>query len=484
MLDLTAEQLAQRAFDFNLLTDQQLRDVWGQLGSRSATRDELKQVLLRRELLTSYQIEKILRGEKSGYFYGPYKMMYVIGSGTFARVYRALHKINGETRAVKVLRGKFSESADNRHKFSQEGELGVQLRHPNIVPIFEVASEGNQPYLVMEFLEGRNLREFIKIRQKFEPVEAVKLITDVARGLDYAFKKGIQHRDLKTSNVLVTSSGVAKLVDFGLAAADSSHSDDATIDVENPRTIDYAALERYSGVRKGDNRSDIFFLGCMFYHMLAGVPALSETTDRIQRMARTRFSSVVPLFEAAPDVPRAVSMIAVKAMELSPKLRYQNPGEVLHDLNVLAQRMADGQVMDAATIIASSKQRIVMIVESNTKLQDMLRERLKLSGFRVLVSNDPNRPHEFFAERDRPADCVIFGAVGLEETALAAFNQFGESERTQKVPAILLLNEKVRDWQTTARLNDHRVSLRMPITVKQLVEQLNRLVPADSITPA
>ena len=105
---------------------------------------------------------------------------------------------------------------------------------------------------------------------------------------------GLTHRDLKLNNVLISSSGQAKLVDFGLAAMDEVLVDDALADLPNTRTIDYAALERATGVRKDDTRSDIYFLGCIFYHMLTGQSPLSETKDRLQRLSKQRFLDVIP----------------------------------------------------------------------------------------------------------------------------------------------------------------------------------------------
>ena len=139
------------------------------------------------------------------------------------------------------------------------------LRHPNIVPIYDVASDGRSHYLVMEFIEGWNLRDLVKIRTKIEPLQATQLMMEMVEGLRYAFEQGLTHRDLKLNNVLVTSSGQAKLVDFGLAALDENFGEDLNDDMPNTRTIDYAALERATGVRKDDTRSDIYFMGCIFY---------------------------------------------------------------------------------------------------------------------------------------------------------------------------------------------------------------------------
>src|SRR5207249_3695081 len=151
----------------------------------------------------------------------------------------------------------------------------------------------------------------------FEPAEATRLMADVAAGLSYAFERGICHRDLKMSNVLVSSMGQAMLLDFGLAAAEKHPADDAA-NSANPRTIDYAGLERATGVRKDDQRSDIYFLGCIFYHMLTGNAPIIETKDRIQRLSKSRFQDVVPIAKADPSLPRPIVQVVNRAMELEP----------------------------------------------------------------------------------------------------------------------------------------------------------------------
>src|SRR4029078_6790246 len=125
------------------------------------------------------------------------------------------------------------------------------------------------------------LRDFFKVRGKFEPMDATKITMDALAGLHYAFQKGITHRDLKMSNVILSSEGEAKLLDFGLAGLEGGDDDTA-----NPRTIDYAGLERATNVRKDDTRSDIFFVGCIYYQLLSGKPALAETRERSQRLSK------------------------------------------------------------------------------------------------------------------------------------------------------------------------------------------------------
>jgi serine/threonine-protein kinase len=485
MVELSAEQIAQRAFDLNLIDERQLHDVWGQIGSRQLSGEEFRQLLLRRELLTNYQTERLLRGERSGFFYGDYKVLYLVGTGTFARVYRACHKSTGEIVAVKVLRRKFSEDAEQTDRFYREGKMGATLKHANIVPIMQVYSRGDLHFLVMKFIEGRNLREFIKIRKKFEPAQATRLVADVAAGLAYAFERGICHRDLKMSNILVSSKGQATLVDFGLAAADKHVSDDALANNPNPRTIDYAGLERATGVRKDDPRSDIYFLGCIYYHMLTGKPPIYETKDRIQRLSKTRFQEVEPITTVDPEIPRYITAIVNRAMELNPDERYQTPAEILADLKAAMQKLNEPYTPpvaeeEPAKAAAPEPKHTLMFVESNVQLQDVLRDRLKTKGYRVLVTRDPERALSRFAEGSKAADCVIFSTGELGESALDAFNRFGEGHHTAPIPAVLLLGENHAAWKKKAKLNKHRVVMSMPIKLRELRAVLAKLVPNSS----
>ena len=249
MPDITAERLAQLCFDTGIVSTQDLDKVWGEVGRHDASYEQFSSVLLRKELLTNWQLERIASGIRDGYFYGDYKILYLVGAGTFSRVYRAVDHLSGDNavRAVKVLRLRYSDDISATEQFLREARLVMPLRHPNIVPVQHVDSQRGRYYMVMDFVEGQNLRDFVKLRKHMELGEALKIITDITSGLAHALNKGgITHRDLKLSNVLISSKGRAKLVDFGLASMVKS---DAKTDKEfanaaNPRSIDYAGLER------------------------------------------------------------------------------------------------------------------------------------------------------------------------------------------------------------------------------------------------
>jgi serine/threonine-protein kinase len=486
----TAEQIAQRAFDLGLVDERQLQEVWGQFGSHHVGVDDFLQLLVRREIVTNYQVERLVKGERTGFFFGDYKVLYLVGSGTFARVYRAVHRETGQVVAIKVLRKRYSENPTQYRPFVREGSLGRSLRHENIVPIYEVISRKHVHFLVMEFVEGRNLRQFVKIRKKIEPPEAVRLMIDITSGLRYAFERGLTHRDLKISNVLVSSRGTAKLVDFGLAAMDIHLSDDVLGEITNSRTIDYAALERATGVRKDDTRSDIYFLGCIFYHMLTGRPALKETRDRVQRLSRSRFLDVMPVQRVDSTISHSVSLVVNKATMFDPDRRYQTPGAVLSDLRIAARRLAEqnetarehtaGQTPSPADLVGAAsgepqEQRSVMVIESNTEMQDVFRDSLRRAGYRVLLTSDPERALARFQQEPTAADCVVFNAQEIGESAVEAFNRFAESTLTEPIPAVLLLDEAQHAWKEHARTDDHRVVIFMPVTMKKLRSVLARL---------
>lgn len=498
MSQVTADQLAQRAIDMGLVEPRQMDAAWGELGTREAPVEELANLLQRRELLTNWQTERLLENRRAGFFYGPYKVLYLVGAGTFARVYRAVHRESGEVFAVKVLRQRFTEDMTKTEQFLREASVVIPMRHQNIVRIHEVKSERGRYYMVMDFVEGQNLRDFVKVQGKLPPDMALSIITDIVAGLDYAFQRGVTHRDMKLSNVLLAASGRAEIVDFGLAAHEGKLDDESLANVSNARSIDYGALERATNVRKDDKRSDIYFTGCMFYQMLTGESPLTETRDRMQRMNVTRFSQVKPIYEREPTLPLRLAQIVEKAMTLKVDDRYQKPAEMLGDLQdakkMLAQHgsspasdTGDNSANETPAPLPSEESGegdgfTVMLIDSNPKVQDLLRERLKSLGYRVLVIGSPQRAIGRFGYGERAAECVIFGASQLGAEALEAFNEFGTNEDTRDISAILLVDQRQLSGLKGADTGEHRVVATMPIKFGEFRETLHKLVKASSLS--
>ena len=487
MVDISADKLAQRAFDVGLLDNQQLEMAWSELGTRQVSAEEFIAVTTRRELLTKFQIDRLVNSERFGYFYGDYKLLYMVGAGTFARVYRGVGRSDGKIVAVKVLRQRYGDDLQVRENFIREAEMVMQLRHPHVVPIYDVGTERNRPYMGMEFVEGSNLRSFVMARKKLTLLESLRILRDVAAGLEYSISKGVAHRDLKLSNVLVSSTGRGKLVDFGLAAMEVKTG--GANENFNPRSIDYAGLERSTGVRRNDPRSDLYFAGVMLYHMLSGHPALTETKDRAARLSVSRFREVKPLIQLEPTLPLFVHQLVMKSMELDVTKRHANATELLSDLKIAIHRVERGETeagkeQEATSAAAEVNQEegreganhTVMVIESHAQMQNALRERLKRRGYRVLVISDVDRAMDRFEDDNPVADAVVFSSAELGEQALEAFNRFGQDEKTAEIPAVLLVDKRHKELIRQAETADHRRLLALPLKVRQLRALLKQLV--------
>ena len=497
MSNLTAEQFCHRVIDLGLAERRAVEQVMAEMGVSNADLADAVEGLQRRGLITTLQADKILKGDRAGYFYGDYKVLYLIGAGTFARVYRAAK--GQDVFAVKVLRKRFRDEAKELEQFLREGRMGLKLRHPNIVSIYDVVPDQRNPFLVMEFVEGQNLRELVRIRGRFPAEMALKLMYDVASGLAYAAGLGISHRDLKLSNVLITAEGKAKLVDFGLASLADRNNPEQVADCPNARAIDYAALERGTGVRKDDPRSDVYFAGNMLYHLLAGQPALTETRDRLQRLNISRFQDIRPLQDWVPDVPGVATHLVQRAMEFNPQKRLQSAAALQAEVKKALELLKRGRTepiehFQQATVEHHDDDEIptnegegyvVMLVESKAGLQNVVREKLKSRGYRVLVIADPARAlGRFAAGEEPPADCVIFGAAELGTLALEAYNRFAEDDHTGEIPAMLLADRRQSRIINEARRGPNRMLLALPLKVRELRAGLMKLLAGVERRPA
>jgi serine/threonine-protein kinase len=387
--------------------------------------------------------------------------------------------------AVKVLRSNMSnpkEINQKTHKpnklyidlFRREGEFGMKLKHPNIVEIHEVFSQGLTHFIVMDFVEGRNLREFYRTGRRFDPLEAAEIMGGVMSALTYALQQGVTHRDLKMSNVLVSSEGVAKLVDFGLAGVQGASDNEA--EGLSRRTIDYAGLERATGCSQDDPRTDIYFAGTIFYQMLTAHPALPDNRERGQA-GKARYQDIKPILDLVPSLPLPLTMVVNKALEFDPDKRYQTPGDMLVDLKLAIKRVKgakEGKASGGSELHSNEglddqgQPRKLMVVESDVKMQDMLRELFKKNGYRVLVLSDPERALDRFFQDPKAADVILFTTSNIGRAALETFNRFGQESTTRELPAVILLDEHHAGWSKEADTCDHRVAVTMPIKQREL----------------
>jgi CheY-like chemotaxis protein len=477
MKPATADDLAALIGHLELVPQAAVQDALADVGGDAAAAG-LGQALVRRELVTSYQLDRLLKGERRGYCFGHAKLLYQIGAGSFARVYRAIHRDTGGILAVKVLRSRYANDPDKCRAFRHEGEMGHLLRHPNIVAIDEVGEQDGASYITMEFVEGQTVRELIKLRGVLDVPKALDLICQMAAGLEYAHRRGVTHRDLKASNVLVSSAGQAKLVDFGLAGVDDS-GDRGLSRIDQPRTIDYATLEKLTGIKNDAIRGDIYFLGTVAYLAVAGVPPLKETRDRNERGDPQRFRGVVPLGSRCPQLPRDVVELVSRMMHLDPLERWQTATDVRTKAEALiARQNGDPGAAAAASSAgpAAATRGKLMLVESGDKAQQVLREYFTKLGYRVLLTENPRRALSRFASTPPPADCLVLSTHALGPEAVDAFNALAADPFLAAVPALLLLGSKQAGFAAAARTDDRRRVIRMPVPAEEMARLLEDLM--------
>ena len=497
MSDISAEKLAARIFEADLMTQKEITQTIMAVGGETALLEDFKRELVTQEKLTNFQIIRLVEGQKRGYFYGDWKVLYLIGAGTFARVYRCVHTETGEVKAIKVLRNRFADDPEKVDDFIREARTVMTLRHPNIIPIHEVDTFKGRSYMVMDFIEGQNLRDFVKTHGKLKLTVALKIAHDLASGLEYAMLRGISHRDMKLSNVLLASNGQAKLADFGLAAINTGDgNEDSTA-----RSVDYATLEKLTGVKRNDKRSDIFFLGCMLYHMISGEPAMVETRERIQRMSPTRFKEIKPITSHNSNLPHRVVILVNRLIELRPEKRIQTPAAAASELKrvitavekgnaeIYDEKLAKKHAEEYESMVSKQeegKDRTVMLIESDTKMQDLLRSKLKELGYRVLVMGNPKtalgRFHNLDPADDKPADILIVCCKGLGKQGLITFNELVEGEYSSNLPAILLLADGQDKYESKAKLSEHHICLSAPLKFKHVRRAIAKMLSQANVS--
>lgn len=489
-----ANELAQLTVRCGLLDEGTARELLYEFDDPSAPAADFAKLMERKGLLTPFQSGKLLKGETDGYILGGYRLLYKIASGSFGRVYRGDDPRSGRVVAVKVLRRRHLDTPKRIESFEREGRLGMSLDHPNIVRILNVGKDTatGSHFIVMDFVEGGNLRDILNIRKTVGVDEALRIMEESVSGLAYSYSRGLTHRDIKPSNILLGTDKVAKLVDFGLAEVTDVPEvmvvgRKSEKDERAERTVDYAGLEKATGVPSGDVRSDIYFLGHVLYEMVAGEPLLPPTKNAHTRMSRRRFEEVEPTLERearARHLPPPLVRLISKAVALEPGQRFQTPTAFLDAIKRCRQELS-GQAAGGASARRAEGPLTIFVSEPNPKLQAVFREKLREYGFsRVIISIDPEQVMKRYQQQPYHACLIDAGALGRE--GLNAFKRVvREADAQQRdLAAVVLLNDDQRLWVDDAMSAGGGEVIVRPVTMavlhEVLLEHLPELKAADA----
>lgn len=259
---------------------------------------------------------------------GRYEILEKIGEGGMAKVYKAKCRLLNRFVAVKILKEEYSKDKDFVEKFKREATAAASLSDPNIVNIFDIGSDGDTNYIILELINGKTLKQIIKENGKLSCKTAVGIAIQIAKALECAHKNNIIHRDIKPHNIMMTKDGVVKVTDFGIAKASSS------VTITNSSKVMGSAHYFSPEQAKGsyvDFRTDIYSLGIVIYEMVTGkVPYDAESPVSVA--LKHIQEPVVPPKDINGDIPDNLNKLILKAVEKEPIKRYQNISDMLSDL--------------------------------------------------------------------------------------------------------------------------------------------------------
>jgi serine/threonine-protein kinase len=267
----------------------------------------------------------VVKGQKIN---GRYEIIKILGEGGMANVYLAEDAILGRKVAVKVLRGDLATDEKFVRRFQREALAASSLNHPNIVEMYDVGEDNGDFYIVMEYIEGRNLKQLIKKRGNLTIPEVIDIMLQLTDGLAHAHDSYIIHRDIKPQNILILDNGLVKITDFGVAMALNSSQLTQTNSVMG--TVYYLPPEQASG--KGSTiKSDIYSLGILMYELLTG--KLPFRGDNPVEIALKHMKDPLPsLHRELDNVPQSIENVIIRATAKNPKNRYNNAREMHDDL--------------------------------------------------------------------------------------------------------------------------------------------------------
>jgi eukaryotic-like serine/threonine-protein kinase len=275
-----------------------------------------------------------------------YEVGPLLGAGGMAEVYEGHDRLLARRVAIKVLQSQYVRDQSFLLRFKREAQAAASLSHPNVVAVYDTGSENGTHFIVMEYVEGRTLKDVVRQEGPLYPARVAEICADVSAALVAAHARGLIHRDIKPGNVMLTPDGKVKVMDFGIARATTSETITQTAAVIG--TAQYISPEQAQG-QTVDYRSDLYSLGCCLYEMLTGTVPFTGATPVAIAYRHVREDPTPPRM-LNPDVPPPLEAICLKAMAKLPDNRYQTAAELRADL----ERFRNGEPVLATPLLDSA----------------------------------------------------------------------------------------------------------------------------------
>lgn len=359
-----------------------------------------------------------------------YLLIEKIGEGGMALVYKAKCQLLNRYVAVKLLRPEFTADEEFVKKFKRESLAAASLSHPNIVGIYDVGEQDGIYYIVMEYISGQTLKEYIRENNVLDYKETLKICYQITKALENAHKNGVVHRDIKPHNILITEDKIVKVTDFGIARASTSTTMTNTGKVMG--SVHYFSPEQARG-GYSDHRTDIYSIGVVMYEMLTGKLPYDAESPITVALKHIQDNIVEPKM-INNNIPKAVNDIVVKAMEKDMSKRYQSAGELLDDI-ARAQENPDIPLINKQ---ADNEQTRVIPVEEIDRALGARKENEKHNKKRDLESDETKGKRK--KVKKLPLILTALLIVFLSGVGVLAYNRYFTVKEV-KVPMVLGLNE-------------------------------------------
>jgi serine/threonine protein kinase/CheY-like chemotaxis protein len=393
---LTRPQFLEALEKSGLLSSQQVET----LAESQATADvtQLKRALVESGMLTWYQCESIAQKEGDRLLIGNYEVLDRLGAGGMGTVFKARHRRMKRIVALKVLAKELSSDPNFVHRFQREVETIARLSHPNVVMAYDADEAAIGHFLVMEFVEGKDLATLVAKAETMEVPVAVHCILEAARGLAYAHRQGIVHRDIKPANLLLDVSGNVKVADLGLARINtlaSNNQETAESSLTKVGgimgTADFMPPEQAMDAASADQRADVYSLGCTLYFVLTS-KAPYAAPNLMATLIKHRDAPVPSLRAIRAEIPEELDRCFARMVAKKPEDRYQSMEEVVASLQAI-QASLQGVASQAAGPIAEAAKRedvarpwSALLVEPSRTQAGIIRKYLQSMGQASVVT--------------------------------------------------------------------------------------------------
>ncbi len=338
---ITYRQFVRNLDDLDIMTADEVRAVWD--GNVQPDPQKLAVKLVRAGTLTKYQAIRVYQNKHHGLLLGNYLILDRIGRGGMGEVFKARHRRMKRLVALKVLSQKVTQSDQSRRRFQREVEAAGKLDHPNIVTYYDADKHKGIDFLVMEFVDGKDLAALLKQQEEpFSVAETLGCVLQAARGLQFAHEAGVVHRDIKPQNMLLDSNGCIKILDMGLVSLDDPEDQDSADDLTEHNqimgSIDYMSPEQAEDIKNVDARADIYSLGCTLFRLLTKEMPY-KGAKLVLKLVAHRQHPIPSLLDFRDDVPEALNHVFQKMLAKNRDDRQDSMTTVISELE-MCQKLA------------------------------------------------------------------------------------------------------------------------------------------------